>query len=58
MKCVKCGKDTDILANGRCMSCSPFRACGVCPTGTLVSCPQPNWMNRWKCDNCGKAVSR
>lgn len=58
MNCSKCGKAADILANGRCMSCNPFRACRACPTGTLVSKPTPNWMNRWKCDSCGKAVSR
>ena len=35
-----------------------IRVCGKCKEGTLVSDPLPNWMNRWKCNLCGKAVSR
>ena len=58
MKCSKCDKEAAVLVNGRCCDCNPFRACRACGTGTLVSRPTPNWMNRWVCDNCGKAVSR
>lgn len=58
MKCVKCGNDADVLINDRCRNCNPLRACQRCKTGTLVSKPTPNWMNRWKCDSCGRAVSR
>lgn len=58
MKCSKCGKDAGVLINGRCCGCNPFRACPKCQTGTLKSAPTPNWMNRFKCDECGKAVSK
>lgn len=59
MKCAKCGKaDCAVLINGRCVDCKPFRACPRCTTGTLVSRPSPNWMNRFICDECGKKVSR
>lgn len=35
-----------------------IRVCGRCIEGTLESRPKPNWMNRWVCNKCGKAVSR
>ena len=58
VRCPKCGKDVTVLINDRCCHCNPFRACPACKTGTLESKSTPNWMNRWVCDNCGKAVSR
>lgn len=58
MNCSKCKAESDVLINGRCSKCWPFRVCKKCEVGTYESKPHPNWMGRWICDTCGHKTSR
>ena len=63
MTCVGCQKETTITVDvgdkRYCFTCfDPFRMCKKCRLGQVRSCPTPNWMNRHKCDKCGKYSSK
>jgi hypothetical protein len=63
MKCSRCEKDitvgSEVDGKTVCLTCfNPFRRCRKCGRGQLYSAPTPNWMNRWKCDQCKKCMSR
>ncbi len=63
MICPRCQQSmsvgTEVDGQTVCLKCfNPFRRCPKCGRGQLKSEPTPNWMDRFRCDQCKKCVSK